>query len=88
LSFAARVARRPTHVGALGEWNSLDVVCRSVPLWGMTESGNDDIKARMREALERKQANDRVVERDVHDRGRAEAHGPAGAKRVHRRKSG
>ncbi|MDH2413082.1 DUF5302 domain-containing protein [Nocardioides sp. CER19] len=54
----------------------------------MTDSGNDDIKARMREALERKQANDRGVEHEDHDRGRAEQHGPAGAKRVHRRKSG
>ena len=55
---------------------------------GMTESGNDDIKAKMREALDRKQANDRGVQHDDHDRGSAEVHGPAGGKRVHRRKSG
>lgn len=42
----------------------------------------------MREALERKKANDRGVEHAEHDRGRAEQHGPAVSKRVHRRKSG
>ena len=51
-------------------------------------TGNDDLKARMREALERKQSNDRGVERKGHDKGRAEAHGPAAMKREHRRKSG
>jgi hypothetical protein len=54
----------------------------------MTGSGNDDIKAKMREALDRKQANDRGVQHEDHDRGSAEVHGPAGGKRVHRRKSG
>ena len=54
----------------------------------MTESSNDDIKAKMREALDKKQANDRGVDHSDHDRGRAEEHGPAGGKRVHRRKSG
>jgi hypothetical protein len=54
----------------------------------MNESSNDDLKARMREALDRKQAADRGVEHSDHDRGHAEAHGPAGSKRVHRRKSG
>ena len=53
---------------------------------GMAE--NDDIKAKMREALDRKKANDQGVEHASHDRGHAEAHGPAGGKRVHRRKSG
>jgi len=53
-----------------------------------TSDQNDDLKARMREALERKQANDRGVEHADHDRGHAETHGPAGGKRVHRRKSG
>lgn len=52
-----------------------------------TES-NDDIKAKMREALERKQSHDKGVEHATHDRGHAEAHGPASTKRVHRRKSG
>ena len=42
----------------------------------------------MREALERKQPNDQGVHHAGHDRGHAEAHGPAGGKRVHRRKSG
>lgn len=54
----------------------------------MSEPSNDDLKAKMREALDRKQAHDRGVEHQDHDRGHAEAHGPAGAKRVHRRKSG
>lgn len=56
----------------------------------MNDSGkaNDDLKAKMREALERKQANDPGVEQRGHDRGHAEVHGPAGGKRVHRRKSG
>lgn len=52
------------------------------------ESSNDDIKEQMRQALERKRGNDAGVEHQSHDRGRAETHGPAGGKRVHRRKSG
>jgi hypothetical protein len=49
----------------------------------------DDIKAKMREALERKKANDQGVEHHDHkDRGHAEHHGPALGKRMHRRKSG
>jgi hypothetical protein len=54
----------------------------------MTESSNDELKAKMREALERKQANDRGVDHQGHDRGHAEEHGRVGGKRVHRRKSG
>jgi Family of unknown function (DUF5302) len=49
---------------------------------------NDDLKAKMKEALDRKKANDTGVEHQTHDRGRAEEHGPASHKRVHRRKSG
>jgi hypothetical protein len=49
---------------------------------------NDDIKAKMREALDRKKSNDKGVEHANHDKGRAEEHGPASTKRVHRRKSG
>jgi hypothetical protein len=51
-------------------------------------SENDDLKAKMREALDRKKANDQGVQQSTHDRGHAETHGPAGAKRMHRRKSG
>ena len=51
-------------------------------------SENDDLKAKMKEALDRKKANDRGVEQQSHDRGHAEEHGPASHKRVHRRKSG
>lgn len=54
----------------------------------MTGSSNDDLKAKMREALDRKKAADSGVEHTGHDKGHAEAHGPAGGKRVHRRKSG
>ena len=55
-------------------------------------SANDDLKAKMREALERKQGNDRSAdakaEQKGRERGHAEAHGPAAVKREHRRKSG
>ena len=54
----------------------------------MTDASNEDLKAKMREALDRKHANDSGVDHADHDRGHAEAHGPAGGKRVHRRKSG
>lgn len=54
----------------------------------MTGSANDDLKAKMREALERKAAGDAGVKHQDHDKGRAEEHGPASGKRVHRRKSG
>ena len=51
---------------------------------------NDDLKARMREALERKQANDRGVPRDRP--AKEKVHGPevegAGAPAMHRRKAG
>ena len=49
---------------------------------------NEDLKAKMRDALERKQSNDRGVSHKGHDKGRAEEHGPALGKREHRRKSG
>ena len=51
---------------------------------------NDDLKAKMREALERKQANDRGVPRDRP--AKEKVHGPevegAGAPAMHRRKAG
>ena len=50
-------------------------------------ASNDDLLAKMREALERKQSNDRGVEHAKHERGHAEAHGPAVSKREFRRKS-
>jgi hypothetical protein len=50
---------------------------------------NDDLKAKMREALERKQANDRGVEHEGHQKEKApETHGPLGGVHVHRRKAG
>ena len=51
--------------------------------------GNDDIKAKMREALERKQANDRGVPKD--QPLKEKAHGSevaAGGPKMHRRKAG
>jgi hypothetical protein len=52
-------------------------------------AGNDDIKARMREALERKKGNDKGV---PHPAGaKQKAHGSEvldGAPKVHRRKAG
>ncbi|GAB2884869.1 DUF5302 domain-containing protein [Nocardioides pacificus] len=54
-----------------------------------TDGPNDDLKAKMREALERKQANDRGVD---HSAGAPEkAHGSeviGGAPKMHRRKAG
>jgi hypothetical protein len=55
----------------------------------MTDTGNEDIKAKMREALDRKKGNDRGV---AHPAGAKEkAHGPEvldGAPKMHRRKAG
>ena len=48
----------------------------------MTGSSNEDLKAKMREALERKQASDSGVEHTNHDRGHAEAHGPAIVRKI------
>jgi hypothetical protein len=53
-------------------------------------SGNEDIKAKMREALDRKQANDRGVPKDQPVKEKAhgsEVAGGAGPK-MHRRKAG
>lgn len=50
---------------------------------------NDDLKAKMREALDRKQANDRGVPKDGPTKEKA--HGSevvGGAPRMHRRKAG
>jgi hypothetical protein len=52
--------------------------------------GNEDIKAKMREALDRKQANDRGVPQDTPAKEKAhgsEVTGGAGPK-MHRRKAG
>lgn len=49
----------------------------------------DDVKARFREALERKQAKTRMGEEHADARSKVhDAHGPAAAKRTFRRKSG
>ncbi len=51
--------------------------------------GNDDLKAKMREALERKQANDRGVPKDRP--AKEKAHGSevvGGGPKMHRRKAG
>jgi hypothetical protein len=50
---------------------------------------NNDIKAKMREALERKQPHDPGVEHSDHQKQRApETHGPEGGVQMHRRKAG
>jgi hypothetical protein len=49
----------------------------------------DDIKAKMREALDRKQANDPGVQDRSHRKQRApKSHGPMGGVHLHRRKAG
>ena len=56
----------------------------------MTDNhANDDLKAKMREALDRKKANDRGVPKD--GPGKEKAHGSevvGGAPKMHRRKAG
>jgi hypothetical protein len=52
-------------------------------------AGNDDLKAKMREALDRKQANDRGVPKD--GPAKEKAHGSevvGGGPKIHRRKAG
>jgi hypothetical protein len=52
---------------------------------------NDDLKARMREALERKKANDHGVTQDGHKKAKGtgpDTHGPLGGVHMHRRKAG
>ena len=50
---------------------------------------NADLKARMRQALESKQANDRVSDGSRREKGKApETHGPMGGVHMHRRKAG
>jgi len=50
---------------------------------------NEDLKAKMREALERKQANDTGVEHEEHSKEKPpETHGPQGGVHMHRRKAG
>ncbi len=52
-------------------------------------NANDDLKAKMREALDRKKSNDRGVPEDAP--GKEKAHGPevvGGAPKMHRRKAG
>lgn len=50
---------------------------------------NEDLKAKMREALDRKQANDQGVDHHDHKKERGpETHGPLGEVHPHRRKAG
>jgi hypothetical protein len=54
-------------------------------------AANDDIKAKMKEALERKQANDRGVDDKGHKKEKGhgpDTHGPLGGVHLHRRKAG
>jgi len=53
------------------------------------EPTDDDVKARFREALERKQARNRMGEEHADARSKVhDAHGPAAGRRTFRRKSG
>lgn len=56
----------------------------------MADAGNEDIKAKMREALDRKQGNDRGVPKD--GPVREKTHGPevagGASPKLHRRKAG
>jgi len=53
------------------------------------DNTTEDMRAKMRTTLERKQSNDRGVEHKDHARGKGpETHGAIGAKREFRRKSG
>ena len=52
---------------------------------------NDDLKARMREALERKKANDHGVTKEGRKSAKGtgpDTHGPLGGVHMHRRKAG
>lgn len=50
---------------------------------------NEDIKAKMKEALERKQSHDKGVEQSEHQKERGpQTHGPEGGIHMHRRKAG
>lgn len=58
---------------------------------GKQSGGNDDIKAKMREALDRKKPHDDVDGRDRSgkDKGHGpDTHGPLGGVHMHRRKAG
>src|SRR4051812_30980113 len=60
------------------------------PAGGPAAGAVDDVKARMRAALDRKQQNDRGVIGGGHKRGGKvpETHGPLGGVHMHRRKAG
>ncbi|MDQ6686298.1 MAG: DUF5302 domain-containing protein [Actinomycetota bacterium] len=50
---------------------------------------NEDLKKKMREALDRKKANDTGVDQQGHEKEKApETHGPLGGVQMHRRKAG
>ncbi len=52
------------------------------------EEGIEDIKAKMREALDRKKAHD-TVEHEEHRKEKGpQTHGPVSGSRMHRRKAG
>ncbi len=52
-------------------------------------NGNDDVKAKMREALDRKKPHDGVEEHGHKEKEHGpETHGPLGGVHMHRRKAG
>ena len=58
----------------------------------MPEGANEDVKAKMREALERKNKANHPTESDGQSHGAEKAHGPevagGAAPKIHRRKAG
>lgn len=57
----------------------------------MPDGANEDLKAKMREALDRKNKAKRPGDADGHAQGAEKAHGPevvGGAPKMHRRKAG
>jgi hypothetical protein len=53
------------------------------------QAGNDDVKAKMREALDRKRGNDRGVPHPADSKQKAHGHEVlGGGPKVHRRKAG
>jgi hypothetical protein len=67
---------------------SAPLLCHAGGMEQAPKSDNEDLKAKMREALDRKHAHDAVGE-DEHRKEQApRTHGPEGGIHLHRRKAG
>jgi hypothetical protein len=63
-------------------------LCHAGGMEQAPKTDNEDLKAKMRAALDRKQAHDAVTS-DEHRKGQApKTHGPEGEIHLHRRKAG